>query len=240
MPVHLGYCDSLDTPRALGPLHDIARHHGRGLDAAAAHRDAPAPHHAVFLDPPPPAPRSPLWRTRTGPTRRRRSDGGGRPARDGDRDVWDEEVGRERRRVLILGDLAHRVLGAARHRCRRCRASRSWRSPNRSAATATAVDEVTAGNPFSPSEALGRCRTSRSPASVRDAVLARAARFGAAARRVLSDRGPGALTGPRVALLKPIAGSDGGALDERARTRTPVVDSVTVRFRHELARMAVE
>ena len=43
-----------------------------------------------------------------------------------------------------------------------------------------------------------------------------------------------------VALLKAIAGSDAGALDECVRTGMLVVDSVTVRFRHELARMAVE
>src|SRR5690606_37038418 len=81
--------------------------------------------------------------------------------------------------------------------------------------------EVTGGNPFFVSEALG-VPDEQVPASVRDAVLARAARFGAAARRVLDIV---ALVPDRaeVALLKAIAGSDAGALDECVRTGMLVV-----------------
>jgi DNA-binding CsgD family transcriptional regulator/tetratricopeptide (TPR) repeat protein len=77
------------------------------------------------------------------------------------------------------------------------------------------------------------------PATVRDAVLARASRLSASARAVVEvvslvpDR-------TELSLLEAVAAADAVALDEAIESGMLVPDAPAVRFRHELARLAVE
>ena len=97
---------------------------------------------------------------------------------------------------------------------------------------------LTGGNPFFVSEVL--CAEGEElPASARDAVLARAARLSPPGRGVLDAA---ALVGERVepALLAAVTGADVGALDEPVAAGLLVADGAVLRFRHEIARRAVE
>lgn len=96
----------------------------------------------------------------------------------------------------------------------------------------------TAGNPFFVTEALAG-GSSAVPETVRDAVLARAARLGPRARDLLDAV---AVVGPRseLWLLEAIAGDSLPALDECVASGVLRVEDHAVAFRHELARLAVE
>ena len=101
-----------------------------------------------------------------------------------------------------------------------------------------ALHALTGGNPFFVSEVL--CATSDElPASARDAVLARASRLSAAGRAVLDAA---ALVGERVEpdLLAAVTGAEVVALDEPVAAGLLVADGSGLRFRHEIARRAVE
>ena len=77
------------------------------------------------------------------------------------------------------------------------------------------------------------------PPTVRDAVLARAARLGTEARELLDA----AAVVPQCAepwLLASTAGDIGKALDECVSTGILVVSPMGVAFRHELARLVIE
>jgi tetratricopeptide (TPR) repeat protein len=97
---------------------------------------------------------------------------------------------------------------------------------------------LTGGNPFFVSEAV-QAGTSQAPESARDAVLARAARLGASARGVLDVA---ALIGARVeaGLLERVAGCSADAIGELLASGLLAGDGMTLRFRHEIARLAVE
>ena len=96
---------------------------------------------------------------------------------------------------------------------------------------------LTGGNPFYVTEVL-RAGMDEVPPSARDAVLARAARLGAGAREVLDVA---ALTGARVEarLLESVTGCPPSVLDELLESGLLVADAAWVRFRHEMARLAV-
>ena len=96
---------------------------------------------------------------------------------------------------------------------------------------------LTGGNPFYVTEVL-RAGMDQVPPSARDAVLARAARLGADAREVLDVA---ALTGSRVEarLLESVTGCPLWVLDELLESGLLVGDGAWVRFRHEIARLAV-
>jgi DNA-binding CsgD family transcriptional regulator/tetratricopeptide (TPR) repeat protein len=100
------------------------------------------------------------------------------------------------------------------------------------------LHRTTDGNPFFVTElmALGALEL---PATVRDAVLARTARLSPAAQRVLEAA---AVLGQRadLRLLADVSGAPGAAVDECVRAGTLVSDTGGWRFRHELARRAVE
>ena len=101
-----------------------------------------------------------------------------------------------------------------------------------------AVYALTAGNPFFVSEVL--CAADDElPASARDAVLARAARLSEPGRAVLDAA---ALVGERVesALLAEVTGADACSLDEPVGAGLLEADGGALRFRHEIARRAVE
>ncbi|HEY1508071.1 MAG TPA: AAA family ATPase [Solirubrobacteraceae bacterium] len=96
----------------------------------------------------------------------------------------------------------------------------------------------TGGNPFFVSEVL-EAGTKEIPATVRDAVMARAARLRPAARALLE-----ALTvsppGAQIGVLEAIAGESIECLDECIASGMIVTTAAGVAFRHELARLVVE
>jgi DNA-binding CsgD family transcriptional regulator len=103
---------------------------------------------------------------------------------------------------------------------------------------AEALHAVTGGNPFFVTEALSS-GLERTPASVRDVVLARLSG--------LSDEGRGTAelvsvvpTRTELAVLEACLGAVGAGVAEAEAAGLLVVDAVSVRFRHELARWAVE
>jgi ATP/maltotriose-dependent transcriptional regulator MalT len=97
----------------------------------------------------------------------------------------------------------------------------------------------TAGNPFFVTEALASGGVGAVPATVRDAVLARAARLGPEARDLLDAV---AVVPPRseLWLLEAISGEAIAALDECVASGMLRCDDQAVAFRHELARLTVE
>ena len=102
---------------------------------------------------------------------------------------------------------------------------------------AAALYRLTGGNPFYVTEAV-QSGTGEVPPSARDAVLARAARLSGAARAVLDAA---ALTGARAepALLESVTGCPPAAVDELAASGLVTADEEGLRFRHEIARLAV-
>ena len=103
---------------------------------------------------------------------------------------------------------------------------------------AAALYHLTGGNPFYVTEVL-RAGMAQVPASARDAVLARAAALSADARQLLEVA---ALTGARVeaGLLEATAGCPPTAVDELLACGLLAADGGWLRFRHEIARLAVE
>jgi DNA-binding CsgD family transcriptional regulator len=97
---------------------------------------------------------------------------------------------------------------------------------------------LTSGNPFYVTEVV-QAGLGVVPSSARDAVLARAARLGGGSREVLDVA---ALTGARVELdlLKSVTASPLPVLDELLASGLLAVDGQWLRFRHEIARLAVE
>jgi DNA-binding CsgD family transcriptional regulator/tetratricopeptide (TPR) repeat protein len=96
---------------------------------------------------------------------------------------------------------------------------------------------LTAGNPFYVTEVV-QAGLGVVPPSARDAVLARAARLGVGSREVLDVA---ALTGARVELdlLESITGCRPAAVDEVLASGLLAEDDRWLRFRHEIARLAV-
>jgi DNA-binding CsgD family transcriptional regulator/tetratricopeptide (TPR) repeat protein len=92
----------------------------------------------------------------------------------------------------------------------------------------------TGGNPFFVTELLSDPGL-RVPGTVRDAVLARAARLGAAARDALDSVAifPGQAALPR-------GSAPAGAVDACVRAGMLIRDGTRIGFRHELARLAIE
>jgi ATP/maltotriose-dependent transcriptional regulator MalT len=104
---------------------------------------------------------------------------------------------------------------------------------------ADALHAATGGNPFFVTEAIG-AGLERTPPTVRDAVLARAARLSPSARAALEMMSvvPGRT---EIAVLERCLGADGAAaLAECEQRGLVVVDDGFARFRHELGRRAVE
>jgi DNA-binding CsgD family transcriptional regulator/tetratricopeptide (TPR) repeat protein len=97
---------------------------------------------------------------------------------------------------------------------------------------------LTAGNPFYVTEVLD-AGVAGVPSTVRDAVLARAARLSASARRAL-EAAAAIGTPLDLGLLRAVAGEDADGLDECAEAGVLRTDGDRVAFRHELARRAVE
>ncbi len=106
-----------------------------------------------------------------------------------------------------------------------------------SGVAASELYRLTGGNPFYLTEVL-RAGTGEVPASARDAVLARAARLRSGSRAALDVA---ALTGARVEvrLLESVTGCPLSAVDELVASGLLSGDDGGLRFRHEIARLAV-
>jgi DNA-binding CsgD family transcriptional regulator/tetratricopeptide (TPR) repeat protein len=110
-----------------------------------------------------------------------------------------------------------------------------------SEAEADGLRELTGGNPFYLSQviAAGMHGDGEIPASARDAVLARAARLGGSARSVLDAA---ALIGTRMEfpLLESVTECPASAVDELLGAGLVTGDGAGLKFRHEIARLAVQ
>ncbi len=106
---------------------------------------------------------------------------------------------------------------------------------------AAALRQLTGGNPFYLSQvvAAGMDCGDEIPASARDAVLARAARLNGSARTVLDAA---ALIGTRIELplLESATECPPSAVDELLGAGMLTGDGAALRFRHEIARLAVQ
>jgi len=236
-----GGCDPLSLPRPLGPLLDMAPQLGGGVRRLIA-EEAPAarlfsallelltasPHVLVFEDM--------HW------------------ADDGSLDLLrylgrrlastrslviatyrDDETGPRHPLQIALGDLATSQ-ASCRLQLRALTIDAVATLAAGSGVDVAALHRTTGGNPFFVIEMLGAAGTAL-PATLRDAVLARAARLTPAGRRALDGA---AVLGSRFppALLAAIGLAD-AAVDECLSGGALVRDGDMVAFRHELSRAAI-
>lgn len=239
-PVLVGGCEPLFTARPLGPLLDIAAEIGGPLagvleDGAAAGdvlaalaRSLRAPASVVVLEDLHWADEATLDVLRLLDRRV-----GGLPALVVGT-YRDDELTRDHPLRLVLGELrgAHRLAVEPL-------------SPDAVAALAAAhgldaatLHASTGGNPFYVTELLARPGDG-TPRTVRDAVLARAARLPPRARRLLEAV---AVARPRaeIWLLEAIAAGDVSALEQCLASGMLRASGGAVAFRHEIARAAIE
>jgi DNA-binding CsgD family transcriptional regulator len=240
-----GACDGLFTPRPLGPLFDVAEELGGDLLAACRAG----------------APREELFRLLLAGI-----SSGDRPTVVAIEDVhWADEstldllrfLGRRVRDVPVLLICTYRDDElAADHPLRlvlgELASSRSVRRVNLAPLSVAAVRQLAAGsgvdarelhrlsggNPFFVTEVL-RAGSNELPESARDAVLARLVRLSGSARRIAEAA---ALIGTHVEawLLDEVVAPSAQDLDDLLASGLLVSDRDAVRFRHELARLAVE
>ena len=149
----------------------------------------------------------------------------------------EDEVGPGHPLRAVLGDLATTA------GCARLHVPPLSTAGVRTLAAGHALDperlhRVTGGNPFYVSEVLAAPGWTV-PASVSDAVLARAARLPDGARALVDvvSLAPGGLE-PEIAVL--LADADAAALDEAVERGVLLAGGPRLTFRHELARLAVE
>ncbi len=236
-------CDALVTPRPLGPLLDVARLTGGELRARVDDRaqphdvatalmaelEAPAPTVLVLEDV--------HW------------------ADDATLDVVrllarrmdtipallvlsyrEEQLYRTHPLRLLLGELPTR--GVTRIELQGLSRAAVATLAEPSAVDAEELYERTGGNPFFVTEALA-AETERVPSTVRDAVLARAARLSPDARGLL-DAAAVVPQRAEVWLLEALTEGALDSLDECLSSRMLRTEADGVAFRHELARLAIE
>ena len=238
-----GACDALFTPRPLGPFHDIAPAAGRELEELLEH-DVPPYRLAAAL----------LARLARGPTILVVEDV-----------HWADEatldviglIARRVETVPLLMILSYRDEGLDRRHPLRMllgelsSAGIGWRirlpllTPEAVSrmATPNGVDAAdlyvkTGGNPFFVTEVLA-AEGRGVPDTVRDAVLARAARLSPGAHRALEAA---SILQPQAErwLLEAVAPEAPSHLDECLSSGMLIAATAAVSFRHELARLAVE
>ena len=240
-----GACDALSTPRPLGPLYDIARA-ARGELAALMVSDVSRHERfAGFLD----ALDSPLE-----PTIAVLEDVHWADEATRDLVVYlarrvtqtnalviatfrDDEVNQEHPLRDILGHIATapsvRRIGVTPLSPAGVRDLARGREMD-----AAAVHRVTGGNPFFVTEVLAS-PASEVPGSVSDAVLVRAHQLSSQARAVL-DLASVVPDQPEIDLLLEVSDPEASSVEECVDAGLVVVAGGTLRFRHELARLAVE
>jgi tetratricopeptide (TPR) repeat protein len=238
-----GACDALFTPRPLGPFHDMGPAAGRELEELLEH-DVPPYRLAATL----------LARLARGPTVLVVEDV-----------HWADEatldviglIARRIETVPLLMVLSYRDEGLDRRHPLRMllgelgSAGIGWRirlpllTPEAVSRMATPNDVdgadlyvKTGGNPFFVTEVLA-AEGRGVPDTVRDAVLARAARLSAGAHRALEAA---SILQPQAEgwLLEAVAPEAAPHLDECLTSGMLVPTTAAVSFRHELARLAVE
>jgi DNA-binding CsgD family transcriptional regulator len=238
-----GACDALDTPRALGPVHEIAAQTPvlDGLTTAAdASRDwlfgalfaqlvAPQRASIVVLEDVHWADDSTLDFFRFI---------GRRIQRTGALMIAtyrDEELSPIHPVRLALGELTGRHV--IRMRLEPLSAPAVAEMAENSCWNPTLLHQITGGNAFFVSEALA-CPGERVPETVRDAVLARLMRCSPASRELaeLICISPGKTEGW---LMTAMLGTHGAAVDEGVSRGLLSMHGDAVSFRHELARLAV-
>jgi DNA-binding CsgD family transcriptional regulator len=240
-----GACDGLFTPRPLGPLYDLADQLGgelldlctRGADRDELFRallrqvSGPGPLNVVVVE-------DVHWADEATMDLLRFA---GRRLREARVLVVvtfrDDDLAADDQLRVALGELA-------RHRTTRrialapLSADAVRALAGGSDLEAAALYRLTGGNPFYVTEVL-QAGAAKVPVSARDAVLARAAGLSADARQLLEVA---ALTGARVeaGLLEAAAGCPPTAVDELLARGLLAADGGWLRFRHEIARLAVE
>lgn len=150
-----------------------------------------------------------------------------------------DEVGPEHPLRAVLGDLA--TTGALRLALPPLSLEAVRRLGVGSGQDAAALHRETGGNPFFVTEVLaaGARQGMAVPATVADAVLARAGRLSSPAARAVLDAA--AVAGPRVEpwLLHELTAASSACVDECLATGVLCADGASYTFRHELARQAV-
>jgi DNA-binding CsgD family transcriptional regulator/tetratricopeptide (TPR) repeat protein len=243
-PVYWGACDAMATPRPLGALDDIAFDSGGKL---VIPRDGRGERHRLFVafvdllaERPALAVLEDVhWADEATLDLLRYA--GRRIARTGSLLVAsfrNDEVTATHPLRAVLGDLA--TSGALRLTPDpfTLEAVRSLAAGT--GVDATALHEQTAGNPFFVTEVLAAAAKAVKgvPATVQDAVLARAGRLSPSARAVLDAA---AVAGPRAEawLLRELTAAESASIDECLTTGVLRVEGTSFMFRHELARQAV-
>ena len=240
-----GACDGLFTPRPLGPLYDLADQLGGellDLCARGAHRDelfrallrqvsGPGPLNVVVVE-------DVHWADEATMDLLRFA---GRRLREARLllivTFRDDDLATDDQLRVALGELA-RQRSTRRISLTALSACAVQELASGSDLEAAALYQLTGGNPFYVTEVL-QAGMAEVPASARDAVLARAAGLSTDARQLLEVA---ALTGARAeaALLEATAGCPPPAVDELLACGLLAADGGWLRFRHEIARLAVE
>ena len=240
-----GACDGLFTPRPLGPLFDLAAQLGGELDGAVPGPRCPrgsVPCSAA------PGQRAGALNVLVVEDVHWADEASVDLLRFVGRRLWDAPVlliATYRDDGLAAGDPLRIALGdlATQRSTRRVDLAPLSADAVRILAGGTGLDaaelyRLTGGNPFYVTEVV-QAGVGVVPSSARDAVLARAARLGGGSREVLDVA---ALIGARVELdlLTSVAASPLAVLDELLASGLLAEDGGWLRFRHEIARLAVE
>jgi DNA-binding CsgD family transcriptional regulator len=241
VPVYWGACDALQTPRPLGPLFDIASQIKGELQAALDNNIERLQIFSRFLAelvrPPALIVLEDLhWADEATLDFLRYV--GRRIGRTHSLVIVSfrsDEVGPSHPLRLVLGDLA--TSGANRLSPRPLSVGAIRELIGDRDVDAAQLQQKTGGNPFFVTEVVAAGGVAM-PATVRDAVLARAARLRPSARAILDAA---AVAGPRIEpwLLQELTAAESGSIEECLATGVLSTQNGMFAFRHELARDAV-
>jgi DNA-binding CsgD family transcriptional regulator/tetratricopeptide (TPR) repeat protein len=241
IPVRWGGCDALQTPRPLGPLYDIAAQTAGELQTALESDAERLRVFGAFLDLLAAQPSLVLledmhWADEATLDLLRYI--GRRIARTRSLVVAsfrNDEIGPSHPLRLVLGDLA--TSGMERLAPQPLSLDAVRELAGERDIDVSELHRRTGGNPFFVTEVLATGSLDV-PATVRDAVLTRAARLRPSARAILDAA---AVAGPRIEpwLLQDLTAAESSSVEECLATGVLRVDEDVFVFRHELARQAV-
>lgn len=241
LPVRWGACDALQTPRPLGPLYDIAAQAADELLTALESGAERLRVFGAFLDLLSTSPSLVLledlhWADEATLDFLRYI--GRRIARTRSLVVGSfrsDELGPSHPLRLVLGDLATSGIQRLAPQPLSLDAVRELAAEHD--VDVTQLHSRTGGNPFFVTEVLAAGGLDV-PATVRDAVLARAARLRPSARAILDAA---AVAGPRIEpwLLQDLVAAESNCVEECLATGVLRVEDGVFAFRHELARQAI-